>query len=266
MRASSDDSATVVVEAYGARLAVSAPDQEALRVIVDRLPRGWAVCGEDVPRDSVEWRFAVLRHGDAYRTRDDHGAERDCSDLELAASMLRTQMRRFVGYHSPDLIFIHAGVVSHRGRAILLPGSSFAGKSTLVEALVRAGAEFYSDEYAMLDGAGRVAHYREPLSIRAPDGQAEVEIGSGAMLEPAPVGLVAITVYIPGSTWSPRRRSTAEGVVAMMEHAIPARDRPAETLAALRLALADAKILQGERGEADETAAALLETLGASLR
>lgn len=263
MRTKLDDSVTAVVEAYGARLAVSAPDREALRAIVDRLPRGWTVCGEGISHQSVKWRFAVLRGEDGYRTRDDRGREQDCSDLELAASMLRTQMRRFVGYHSLDLIFVHAGVVSHRGKAILLPGASFAGKSTLVEALVRAGAEFYSDEYAMFDKSGHVGHYREPLSLRGPNGQTEVEVGSGALLEPASVGLVAITVYTPGSSWVPRRLSTAEGVVAMMEHAIPARDRPVETVATLRLALADALILEGRRGEADETAAALLETLRA---
>jgi hypothetical protein len=264
LRADADEpTQTAVVEAYGARLAVSAPDADALRAILDGLPRGWAVSGEDVPHEAIEWRFAVLRNGDGYRTRDNHGQERECSDLELATWMLRTQMRRFVGYHSPDLIFVHAGVVAHSGRAILLPGHSFAGKSTLVEALVRARADFYSDEYAMLDKEGRVAHYLEPLSVRGSQGQEEIELGSTAVQQPAPVGLVAMTVYKPGSSWSPRRLTAGEGVVAMMQHAVPARDRPAETLAALRLALADAEILQGERGEADETARALLDAVSA---
>lgn len=263
MRASSEDSAeTVVVEAYGARLAVSAPDADALRLILDGLPRGWSVCGDEVSHEDVTWRFAVRRDRDGYRTRDNHGHERECADLELATWMLRTQMRRFVGYHSSDLIFVHAGVVAHRGAAIVIPGPSFAGKSTLVEALVRLGAEFYSDEYAMIERDGRVAHYREPLSIRGAQAQAEVEFGSANALEPIEVGLVAITVFTPGARWTPRRLTVAEGVVALMEHSVPARDRPAETLSALRLALAHAVILQGDRGEADETAAALLDAVG----
>lgn len=262
---SPDDSAvTVVIEAYGARLVVSAPDAETLASIIDGLPRGWATSGEGVPHENVKWRFAVRREGAEYRIRDNHGHEQSSSDLELAIWMLRTQLRRFVGYHSTDLIFVHAGVVAYRGVAILVPGHSFAGKSTLVEALVRAGADFYSDEYAMLDKDGRVAHYLEPLSIRGPQGQEEIELGSAAVQRPAPVGLVVMTVYKPGSSWSPRRLTTGEGVVAMMEHAVPARDRPAETLAALRVALADAEILQGERGEADETARALLDTVSAT--
>lgn len=267
MRSHSDDPAhTAVLEAYGARLAVSAPDAEALRAILDGLPRGWTVRAQDVPHEAIEWRFAVLRHGHGYKTRDNNGQERECPDLELATWMLRTQMRRFVGYHSADLIFVHAGVVAYAGHAILLPGRSFAGKSTLVEALVRAGAEFYSDEYAMLDSAGRVAHYREPLSVRGPNGNDEIDLGSDTAQVPAPVGLVALTVYKPGSTWSPRRLTTGEGVVAMMEHTVPARDRPAETLATLRLALANAEIVQSDRGEADETARILLDLVPAAGR
>jgi hypothetical protein len=244
-------------------MAVSAPDTDVLQRILSGLPRGWSNCGDEVRHEGIKWRFAVLRDGNGYRTRDDHGGEQSVADLDLAIFMLRTQMRRFVGYHARQLIFVHAGVVAVGGSAILLPGRSFAGKSTLVEALVRAGADFYSDEYAMLDGEGRVAHYREPLSIRGPRGQEEVELGSGVAQDPVPVGLVALTVYKPGSRWMPRQLSAAEGVVAMMAHTVPARDRPGESLAALRMALASATILEGDRGEADQTARALIGALTA---
>ena len=53
-------------------------------------------------------------------------------------------------------IFIHAGVVGWQGRAIVIPGRSFSGKSTLVAALLQAGATYYSDEFAVLDGRGYV--------------------------------------------------------------------------------------------------------------
>lgn len=253
--------ATAVVEAYGAHLAVSAPDREALREIIDGLPRGWAECGPEIKYSEIKWRFGVRRDGSGFRVRDNHGREVPAPDLDLAIWMLRTQMRRFVGYHAQDLIFIHAGVVASRGSAIVLPGRSFAGKTTLVEALVRAGAELFSDEYAMIDSEGRVAHYREPLSVRGPRGQEEIDLGSGELQEPVPVGLVVLTVYKPGSKWSPQPLSIGRGIVAVMEHAVPARDRPADTLAALRMALADALILQSDRGEADETARLLLDLM-----
>ena len=252
-----------MVEAYGARLAVSAPDTEVLTRIIDGLPRGWTVSAEPVTEDTVEWRFAVLREGYGYRIKDGDGSERACPDLELAIWMLRTQMRRYIGHHAPDLVFIHSGVVAHKGLAILLPGPSFAGKSTLVAALVRAGADFYSDEFAILDSDGVVLQYREPLMIRGLHGTEEVDIGPVIVQPPISVGLVALAMYKPGAAWLPRRLTAAAGVLAMMEHAVPARERPAETLSTLGVALRNAVILQGERGEADETAQALLDAVAA---
>ena len=258
-----DHDHTAVLEAYGARLAVSAPDDTVLDSIVAGLPRGWSRNHVINKHDEIQLRFGVRRSGTGYLVRDGDGLERQCAELDLAIVMLRTQMRRFVGYHAKDLVFVHAGVVAQEGAAIVLPGHSFAGKSTLVEALVGAGAEFYSDEYAMFDAQGRVAHYREPLSRRGARGQEEVELGSGEPLEPVTVGLVAFTSYRPGARWEPRRLSTGAGLVAMMEHAVPARERPAQTLATLRQALTGAALLGGERGEAVETARALIGALRA---
>jgi hypothetical protein len=124
---------------------------------------------------------------------------------------------------------------------------------------VREGADYYSDEFAMIDQEGKVAKYLEPIQIRGPNGPEVLNLGSDTPRDPVPVGLIAVTAYTPGAKWLPQRLSTAQGVLAMMEHAAPARDKPAETLSTLRLALANAEILQGERGEAEETAHALLE-------
>ena len=45
--------------------------------------------------------------------------------------------------------------------------ASHVGKSTLVTALLRAGATYYSDEYAVIDGRGQVYPYARRLSLRA---------------------------------------------------------------------------------------------------
>src|SRR5258708_16040074 len=60
-----------------------------------------------------------------------------------------------VAEHAPRRIFVHAGVVGWKDRAILIPGLSQSGKTTLVDQLIRAGATYYSDEYAVLDERGR---------------------------------------------------------------------------------------------------------------
>ncbi|HMQ22394.1 MAG TPA: hypothetical protein PKE00_07900, partial [Planctomycetota bacterium] len=51
----------------------------------------------------------------------------------------------------PDLFFVHAGVVAVAEAAVILPGLSRAGKSTLVLALVEAGARLLSDEVLAYD-------------------------------------------------------------------------------------------------------------------
>src|SRR3954453_4019260 len=259
---------TLVIEAYGARLALSAPEQDVLDRIVADLPAGWTRASPRVAATDVEWRFAVM-HDDAggYQVRDGNGAETDCgSDLELAVGLLRLQLRRFVGYHALDLVFVHAGAVTHNGRAIVIPGHSFSGKSTLVAELVRAGAVYYSDEYAVFDKAGLLLPYREPLALRSPSGAPSAtltaqDLGGTSGEEPAPVGLVAVTTYRPGASWKPRPMSPAQGVLSLLEHAVPIRERPELTLTVLRLALAQAEVLEGERGESEATARSLLERL-----
>ena len=52
---------------------------------------------------------------------------------------------------APRRVFVHAGAVAWQGRAIIIPGASLSGKSTLVAELVRAGATYLSDEFAVLD-------------------------------------------------------------------------------------------------------------------
>ena len=75
-------------------------------------------------------------------------------------TLLDAQMRLFIAANARDWLFVHAGVVAHGGRALVAPGDSFSGKTTLVRALLAAGATYYSDEYAVLDEAGRVHPYR----------------------------------------------------------------------------------------------------------
>src|SRR5439155_23144995 len=64
-----------------------------------------------------------------------------------------------VARRSPQMLFVHACVVGWRGVAIVIPGRRSIGKSTLVAELVRRGAVYYSDAFAVLDETGRVHPY-----------------------------------------------------------------------------------------------------------
>ena len=154
--------------------------------------------------------------------------------------------------------------------AILIPGPSFSGKTTLVAALVRAGAAYYSDEYAVLDERGLVHPYPKPLSIR--DGGLHgtdhevASLGGKAGTDPLRVAVIAVTSYRPGARWEPERQSPGTGAMALLANTVPARDRPAQALAAVRQAAASAVVLEGERGGAAEAAAGLLGMSGANSR
>jgi hypothetical protein len=189
-------------------------------------------------------------------------------DLGVAVGILDAQMRMHIALNAPDYVFVHAGVVGIENLAVLLPGKSFAGKTTLVAALVRAGAEYWSDEYAVLTVDGLVHPYPKPLSVRN-DAQVAEErsvesLGGCAGDRPLPVGLIALTRYKRGAVWAPRHCSRGEGAIKLLAHTVSARARPEQALQAVQAVATGAIVLDGDRGEADDTAAALIRALGSS--
>jgi|SRR5271163_267275 len=196
------------------------------------------------------------------------GAERLARDHELPRilKVLEAHIRRTVAEMAPRRVFVHAGVIEHGGRAIVIPGPSMSGKSTLVSELIKLGASYYSDEYAVLDEKGMVSPFAKPLSLRAPGTYASTDytveqFGATAGVKPVPVGLVAITHYAAGAKWRPRRLSAGNGALALLAHSIAARRHPERVLSTLNRALADAEIVKGPRGEASEVAHQMLEVL-----
>lgn len=216
------------------------------------LPRAWSVLTNAAPASSeVAASFTVLREAERYVIHDQDGAQTFVADGGVAAAMLRTMLRRAMGASLRELTCIEATVVRYQGAGIMLPARALGGTTTLARALVAAGAELHSDEFALIGGDGRLVS----------DLEAEA-----AGDRSVPLALVALTVYRPGAEWAPERLTQGEGVVALTACAPGARERPADTLAALCLALREADVLQGDRGEAGDMAAGLLETAAASRR
>lgn len=189
--------------------------------------------------------------------------------LDDALDLLEIQLQIYIGLHAPNRIFVHAGVVAYDGRAIVIPGRSFAGKSTLVFALVRAGADYYSDEFAVIDERGQVHPYAAPLWLRdsPPDRRDGLERFEGRQgSEPLPIGAVVVTNYRAGSEWNPTRVSPGRGVLALLDNALSALARPQEATRFITRALDGAVVLEGERGEADDVAPRLLKVTFADMQ
>jgi hypothetical protein len=188
-------------------------------------------------------------------------------DLDEVLKALESDLQLHVAEHARRGLFVHAGVVGWRGSAILIPGKSFTGKSTLVAALVRAGATYYSDEYAILDSRGLVHPYPKRLLIRAggpvaPGRFWPEALGGSSGIEPLPVGSVVVTRYRPGARWRPRALSPGRGVIALLAHTVSARRQPELTLTTLSRALSQAAVQKGVRGEAHGMVESLLTRHG----
>jgi hypothetical protein len=200
-------------------------------------------------------RFSLLYRG-AERIARTH-------DADSVFETLQEDLKMHVASAAPARVFVHAGVVGWHGRAIVLPGRSYAGKSTLVAALVRAGATYYSDEFAVFDDRGRVHPYARPLVLRARPGESAGRVSAEPSdrpggTRPLPVRLVALTHYKPGARWRSKVLSPGQALLALMESTVPVRQRPEATLKTLREVVTRAPVTRGVRGEVEEAVERLL--------
>jgi hypothetical protein len=254
-------------EVHGVCAAIGASDTDLLAAATALLPPESTPCA----RGSANARFALLREdADRYRVVSPHESDQTCRDRELALSLLEAEFHLHVARHAPDRYFIHAGVAVHRERAIVVPGPSLSGKTTLVAALVSAGGVYFSDEFAFLDNEGLVHPFPQPLSVRG-DGVADTKwpverVGGVKGTQPAPIGVIVVTSYRPGAEWRPQLRSRAQGMMALLSNTLHARDRPEDVLPVTRRAVDTAVVLEGERGEAEFVAPRLLAALDEQVR
>jgi serine kinase of HPr protein (carbohydrate metabolism regulator) len=243
--------------AFGVGFSVQADTKELLAQARLRMPPTWRPGVSGTPRRSYTLAHAgdgVLVEGaglPAVRGLSHRGA----------LDVLESDLQLFVAQHSRAFVFVHAGVVAIRGCAFVFPGTSGAGKTTLVRALLEAGATYYSDEYALFDASGRVHPYARALSVREGGGKVRIPVRRG--LAPTgrraiPVGVVVQTEYSAKSKWRPRRLTRGEVVLALLSHTVPARERPAEVLATLATAARNASGVAGLRGSAASLARVLL--------
>ena len=188
------------------------------------------------------------------------------AELEPVREQLARDLMVYVANNSPDRVFLHAGVVGWQGRALVLPGTSFSGKTTLVAELVRAGATYYSDEYAVLDERGQVHSYPRDLQMRQPGrpeqrAVAVEELKGAAGIVPLPVSHVVFAEYGESGEWNPKPVSAGMAVLEMLRHTIPVQRTPARVMATLAKMMETATALRSVRGEASEVASSLLAAM-----
>jgi len=221
----------------------------------------------NVDHESLLPRFETLL---PFGTEMDSEPQPDADTFSVSPAISLEDFSRdlmiHVANHAPDHVFVHAGVVAQSGRALLLPGPSFAGKSTLTAALVRAGAIYYSDEYAVLDEQGWVHPYARDLQMREPGNPAQSSLPVSSLrgkagAVPLRVAQVVFTRYRPGSSWSPQPLTRGRALLEMIRHTIPVQRTPARVMATLSHMLEGATAWSSNRDDASLTAQRLLASL-----
>jgi hypothetical protein len=248
--------------AFGVRFRLSADSDLELAQMLANAPLGTEVCSA-ATTDARRLELLRCRESLRYRLTVDNEIVADGEELQSVMDQLARILMVHVANHAPDRVFMHAGVVGWQGRALVLPGASFAGKTTLVAELVRAGAIYYSDEYAVLDENGHVHPYARDLQMRQ-GGRPEqtavaVELLNGsAGTQPLPVSQVIFCQYVEQGRWLPQPMSAGMAVLEMLRHAIPVQRTPARVMSTLTKMMASATAVRSERGEASIVARALL--------
>ena len=262
--------------AYGVRIGLrvdcrallDALEQDPARM---HLPFGWRAVEDHEPDAPLSVGYELLTGVSggtwpSYRLYTGMHLLAEVRNLKDAVRALAVHAEPFVAERAPDHLFVHAGVVGWEGRAIVMPGASFAGKTTLVQAWLKAGATYYSDEFAVLDRAGRVHPFARPLAIR--DGSTALThrvpvaaLGAETGTTPLPIGLVLVTSYRAGARWRPRRLTAAPTLLALMRHTVAARGNPTHSMPILKQAVSGGMTFDGPRGEARTLVSAILPHL-----
>lgn len=248
-------------DSHGVRIAVTSDSAETLDAAQAYLPPLRTLMVEG--RSQRRFHLSSTTLSDGKRVFSLHSARRavvSSVSLGQALRALEWEVCLLLAERARDRIFVHAGVVEWEGRALVVPGRSFSGKSTLIAALVRAGCAYLSDEYAILDSTGACHAYPRRLSLRVAgrvEKRSAEELGGRTRCEPLPVGIVLVTQYRQGALWQPSPLSAGEAVMALLQHTLAARTRSREVLAVLKTSIADAEALKGVRGDAAELVNAL---------
>lgn len=173
-----------------------------------------------------------------------------------------------IALHATDDVFVHAGVVAWNGRAVVLPGRSLAGKSTLVHELVRAGATYLSDEYARITSSGEIAAYPRPLQLRLAKGRRRLvdphTIGSVADTPCVP-GLVVFTHHRAGGAFEPVAVPPAQAALELYDNTVIAEIAPERALRAVAHVARAARSVRSDRGESAATVALIRSLVDAEV-
>ena len=249
------------VDAFDCALRVES-DSEEMRNTLDRvlLP---PLARRNVSADAAEIKISVLKGPGGF---DVLVNERNiCSAETISDAALATvkALDDVLVQKLRSLRAVHAGAVVLKGRALLIPGSSHAGKSSLVAELLRHGAKHLSDEYALVDEQGHVHAYPRPLLLRNGSSRQTLtlpqDLNASFAREPVPVGWIVAVDYDPEVMWNVQQISQGEAVMLLLRNTPHEMGQSPEMINLFTRSAALAECYAGTRGDVVEAAERVLE-------
>ena len=244
------------VQAFGCHIRVETSCSEAYdaleRYIFPPFPRTQhAPSGADiaVKVERVDDRFLLLANGTEITVSE--------SLINLAPALIRV-VDDAVIRNLGNFRAVHAGTVLCGRQALLLPGATHAGKSSIVAKLLRRGAKYFSDEYALIDPDGFVHAYPRPLLLR--NGMPEQipvlpeELNSSFGVGPVPIGWILCFEYQPTYLWDVEKVPQSEGLMLLLRNTPHALEDSPSMVDVFLKAVARAECYVGRRGDVEEAA------------
>lgn len=257
-----EDESSFGVSLFGFAIHVAAPSADLIRFFdrcvfpsVPRIALASLYADLRLRVDQVNGQFRLHRNGEvvalALRAEELSRSLIDCIDRAFVAQL-------------KNMHAVHAGAVLLGDQAVLLPGKSFAGKSSLVAELLRRGATCLSDEYALIDGAGMVHSYPRPLLLRNGGheqtpmlpGDLHAQIASA----PARVGWILSLRYKPGGCWNVQSAPQSMALLSLLQNTPHALADSPRMVGSFERAVAGARCFEGHRGDVADAAERILRS------
>lgn len=258
-------------QVYGVKVGVKAERKSYLEAVFPLLKKIYTGGLETVAEREIEYQFYIKRvKSKGFELYRNDELVLESQNREIFFDAVESSIRVTIAEYARAKVFLHAGVVGWKGRAIIIPGRSYAGKSTLVAELVKKGALYYSDEYAVLDAEGNVQPFPKWLSLRGIiDSSTQLDcsvesLGGIAGSATISAGMILLMQYdenaqLNSSRWQPERLSAGQGVMEILPHTLPIRNKPKFVLEVLNKLTTRAIIVKTVRGDAKEFATMLLD-------
>jgi hypothetical protein len=184
------------------------------------------VVGSPGPAPNV---FIVRRHSNGEAPpvslyRDDQPILRRVP-ADLAVARLAWEVNRGVVEGAGRRLLLHAAAAEQDGRIVILAGPEGSGKSTLVDALVRAGLRYVTDEtVAVRLPSARIDPYPKPIALHESEQEELVPAHAIRADSVATSGgiarvLVLLAGYRPGRATTAEEMQRADAAVVLAEQA-----------------------------------------------